>query len=276
MKIDCHQHFWLYDSVKDAWITDDMKVIQRDFLPNDISKTLKDNRIDGVVAVQADQSVRETEFLVELATAYKMIKGVVGWVDLRADDIESQLLKFSDFPIIKGFRHIVEGEPQGDFLSQPEFLRGIKALTKYNYTYDLLIRPRHYASTLKCVTDNPEQQFMLDHMAKPAIATGEFAEWAAFITALSAFPNVYCKISGLVTEADWKAWSIGDFEVFIKHAIDSFGRQRICFGSDWPVSTLAATYAQILEVSEAYLEGFTDIEKAEFFGGNAVRFYNLK
>ena len=276
MRIDSHQHFWLYDPVKDAWITDDMKVIQRNFLPNDISKTLKDNRIDGVVAVQADQSIRETEFLVELATAYKMIKGIVGWVDLRAEDIESQLLKFSDFPAIKGFRHIVEAEAEGDFLIQPEFQRGIKALTKYKYSYDLLVRPVHYASTLKCVADNPEQQFMLDHMAKPAVAAGEFAEWAAFITALSAFPNVYCKISGLVTEADWKAWSIADFELYIRHAVDSFGKRRICFGSDWPVSTLAATYEQLLEISEAYLEGFTDIEKADFFGGNAVRFYNLK
>lgn len=276
MRIDSHQHFWLYDPVKDAWITDDMNVIQRNFLPNDISKTLKDHGIDGVVAVQADQSVRETEFLVELATAYKMIKGVVGWVDLRADDIENQLLKFSDIPVIKGFRHIVEAESAGDFLSRPEFQRGIKALTKYNYSYDLLVRPVHYASTLKCVADNPEQKFMLDHMAKPAIAAGEFEAWSAFITALSAFPNVYCKISGLVTEANWKTWSIRDFEVYIKHAIDSFGKQRICFGSDWPVSVLAATYEQILEVSEAYLDGFTDIEKNDFFGGNAARFYNLK
>lgn len=275
MRIDSHQHFWLYDPVKDAWITDDMNVIQRNFLPNDISKTLKDNRIDGVVAVQADQSVRETKFLVELAEAYKMIKGVVGWVDLRADDIEDQLMKFSEVPIVKGFRHIVEAEPEEDFLIQPSFQRGIRALTAHNYTYDLLIRPPHYTSTLKCVADNPRQQFMLDHMAKPPIATGEFEHWASFITRLSAFPNVYCKISGLVTEADWRGWHVRDFERYIKHVMDSFGKRRICFGSDWPVSTLAATYEQVLALAETYLEGFNEEEKADFLGGNAARFYNL-
>ena len=275
MRIDSHQHFWLYEPLKDAWITDDMKVIQRNFLPNDISKTLKDNRIDGAVVVQADQSHRETEFLVELANAYKMIKGVVGWVDLRAENIEEQLSIFSGYPIIKGFRHIVEAEPDVDFLIHPTFQRGLKALTDRNYTYDLLIHPRHYASTLRCVADNPQQQFMLDHMAKPAIAIKEFDQWASFITELSAFPNVYCKISGLVTEAHWDEWSVKDFEKYIQHVIVSFGKKRICFGSDWPVSLLAAEYEDVLTVAGAYLQGFTDSEKADFWGMNAVRFYGI-
>lgn len=276
MRIDSHQHFWMYDPIKEAWITDDMKVIQRNFLPNDISKNLKDNGIDGVVAVQADQSHRETEFLAELANVYKMIKGVVGWVDLRSERIEEQLLNFSRFPIVKGFRHIIEGESDSDFLIQPEFQRGIKALTTYNYTYDLLIRPQHYSSTLQCVTNNPQQQFMLDHMAKPPVAAQEFEQWAAFITELSAFPNVYCKVSGLVTEGDWNEWAIADFEKYIKHVIISFGKKRICYGSDWPVSLLAATYEQVLELADAYLEDFTQEEKIDFWGGNAVRFYGIK
>lgn len=200
MRIDSHQHFWLFDPVKDAWITDDMKVIRRNFLPNDISKILKDNRIDGAVLVQADQSLRETDFLIELAGAYKMVKAVVGWVDLRSEDVEEHLLKFSVHPIVKGFRHIIEAEADADFLMQPAFQRGIKALTERGYTYDLLIHPRHYTSTLECVAAHPKQAFMLDHMAKPAVAAGEFEEWATFIEALAAFPNVYCKISGLIVD----------------------------------------------------------------------------
>lgn len=276
MRIDSHQHFWLYDSVKDAWITDRMKVIQRNFLPNDISKTLKDNGIDGVVAVQAGQSLQETGFLVELAAVYKMIKGVVGWVDLRSENIEEDLKDFTRFPIIKGFRHIVEAEDDVNFLTEATFQRGMEALTKFGYTYDLLIAPHHYASALTCVANNPQQQFMLDHMAKPAIATQEFEEWAAFISALSSYPNVYCKVSGMVTEADWKLWSIADFEKYIKHAIASFGKERVCFGSDWPVSLLAATYEQVLTIAETYLEGFTEEERSDFWGGNSSRFYGLK
>lgn len=276
MRIDTHQHFWLYDSVKDAWITDKLKVIQRNFLPNDISKTLKDNSIDGVVAVQADQSLRETEFLVELAEVYKVIKGVVGWADLRSADINEQLDNFARFPVIKGFRHIIEAEEDADFLVQPAFQNGLEKLTAHHYTYDLLVAPRHYASTLICVARNPQQQFMLDHMAKPAIATKEFDEWAAFISELSAFPNVYCKISGLVTEADWNLWAIEDFEKYIKHVIACFGKERICFGSDWPVSLLAATYEQVLTIADSCMQEFTEAERSDFWGGNAVRFYGLK
>lgn len=276
MRIDSHQHFWLYDSVKDAWITDKMQIIQRNFLPNDIAKELKDCRMDGAVAVQADQSLRETAFLVELAGVYKMIKGVVGWVDLRSETIEEQLSAFVRVPVIKGFRHIIEAEEDADFLTQTTFQRGIEALTKYNYTYDLLIAPRHYASTLACVARNPKQKFMLDHMAKPAVATQELGDWTAFISELSNFPNVYCKISGLVTEADWKSWSISDFEMCVTHVIDCFGTQRICFGSDWPVSLLAARYEQVLELAEAYLAVFTAEEQSGFWGKNAARFYDLK
>ncbi|MDR2282598.1 MAG: amidohydrolase family protein [Sphingobacterium sp.] len=275
MRIDSHQHFWLFDPVKDAWITDDMKVIRRNFLPNDISKILKDNRIDGAVLVQADQSLRETDFLIELAGAYKMVKAVVGWVDLRSEDVEEQLLKFSAHPIVKGFRHIIEAEADADFLMQPAFQRGIEALTEHGYTYDLLIHPRHYTSTLECVAAHPKQAFMLDHMAKPAVAVGEFEEWATFIEALAAFPNVYCKISGLTTQADWNNWSVADFTRYVQHVISCFGKQRICFGSDWPVSLVASTYDEVLMVANAHLDEFSESERADFWGRNAVRFYHI-
>ena len=276
MRIDAHQHFWLYDEVKDAWITDEMKVIQRNFLPNDISQTLKNNSIDGVVAVQADQSHRETEFLVELAGIYKVIKGVVGWVDLQSEQIYEHLAHFSKYSIIKGFRHIIEAEQEGNFILRDEFQRGLEALTKYNYTYDLLIRPRHYGSTLACVQHNANQKFMLDHIAKPPIKTQEFDDWAMFIEQLAKNKNVYCKVSGLATEADWKNWRLDQFSQYIHHVIACFGKDRVCFGSDWPVCLLAASYEESLAIVQDKLGDFSEEELSQFWGGNATRFYNLK
>ncbi|MBL1408375.1 amidohydrolase family protein [Sphingobacterium faecale] len=275
MRIDAHQHFWLFDPLTDTWITEEMKVIQRNFLPNDISKTLKDHRLDGAVLVQAHQSLRETDFLIELADAYKMVKAVIGWIDLRAEDIEEQLLKFSGIPIVKGFRHNVKAEMDVDFLMQDSIQRGIRALTQHHYTYDLLIHPRHYTSTLQCVASNPEQAFMLDHMAKPAIVAGEFDAWASFIDSLSVFPNVYCKISGLVTQVGWENWSFNDCVPYVKHVISCFGQRRVCFGSDWPKSLVAATYEEVLSIAERCVEGFDEVEQADFWGRNAVRFYGI-
>lgn len=276
MRIDSHQHFWLYDPNRDTWITDDMSVIQRNFLPNDISQTLKENNIDGVVAVQADQSHQETHFLVELAQVYKMIKGVVGWVDIRSSQIEAYLEEFRKQEIIKGFRHVIEGEDDGEFLIKDDFLRGIESLTAFDYTYDLLIRPRHYQSTLACVRTNPNQKFMLDHIAKPPIKSQEFEDWAIFIENLSACPNVYCKVSGLATEADWRNWQLDDFTQYIDHVIRFFGKNRVCFGSDWPVCLLAASYEQSIEIVQDKLKDFTIEEQNQFWGVNAVKFYNLK
>lgn len=276
MRIDAHQHFWLYDEVKDAWITDEMNVIKRNFLPNDISQTLKNNGFDGIVAVQADQSAKETAFLVELSEVYKVIKAVVGWVDLRAEQIEDYLLHLSKFPIIKGFRHIVEAEEDPDFLIRDDFQRGLQALTKFNYTYDLLIRPRHYASTLICVENNPQQKFMLDHIAKPPIKSQAFDDWALFIAQIAKYPNVYCKISGLATEADWSSWHLDHFEQYIDHVVTCFGKARVCFGSDWPVCLLAASYEESLDIVNHKLDGFTEEEKQGFWGGVATSFYGLK
>ena len=276
MRIDAHQHFWIYDADKDVWITDSMHVIKRNFLPNDISYTLKQNNIDGAVAIQASQSHKETYFLTELAQVYKMIKGVVGWVDLRAPQIEEYLDDFKKHEIIKGFRHVVEGEPDGDFLIRDEFLRGIESLTKHDYTYDLLIRPRHYVSTLECVRVNPNQQFMLDHIAKPPIKSQEFEAWAQFIEVLASYPNVYCKVSGLATEADWTNWRLDHFSQYIDHVFAAFGKDRVCFGSDWPVCLLAASYEQCMEIVQDKLKDFTEEELNKFWGLNAVKFYNLK
>lgn len=276
MRIDTHQHFWLYHPEKDAWITDEMSAIQRNFLPNDISGTLKELGFDGVVAVQADQSHRETEFLLELAQVYKLIKGIVGWVDLRSERVEEYLENFSKHELIKGFRHVVEGEDDPDFLNRDEFLRGIAALTKYGYTYDLLLRPRHYQSSLACVAVNPNQAFVLDHIAKPPIKSQEFSDWAKYIEDLAAFPNVHCKISGLGTEADWKNWKLDHFTEYLTHVIRCFGKDRLMFGSDWPVCLLAGSYEDALRIVEHRLGDFSESELKGFWGDNAVKFYSLK
>ncbi|RZF62058.1 amidohydrolase family protein [Sphingobacterium corticibacterium] len=276
MRIDSHQHFWVFNAERDAWITDDMAAIRRNFLPTDLAAVLKSNGIDGTIAVQASQSHEETQFLVDLSTMYAMIKGVVGWVDLQSDEVEKYVAHFSQYPIIKGFRHVVEAEEDPDFLIRPAFLRGIKALTARQYTYDLLIRPRHYDSTLVCVKQNPEQRFVLDHMAKPTIRTREFDEWATFIEKLATFPNVYCKVSGLVTEADWKNWTVDDFKPYIQHVIACFGKQRIMFGTDWPVCLVAATYEDVMKIAGTALTGFSDEDLTAFWGRNAARFYGVE
>lgn len=275
MRIDAHQHFWIFNAERDAWITDDMAAIQRNFLPTDLAPLLKENGIDGVIAVQASQAVEETQFLVDLSTMYAMVKGIVGWVDLQADHVEQQLAQFSQYRIIKGFRHVIEAEEDPDFLLRPAFLRGIAALTKFKYTYDLLIRPRHYASTLACVAQHPNQKFVLDHMAKPNIRSGEFTAWAAFIEKLAAFPNVYCKVSGLLTEAHWSQWMLADFKPYVQHAIACFGKERVMFGTDWPVCTLAGSYADVVRVATDNLSDFSAAEREAFWGGNAASFYNV-
>ncbi|PRD46282.1 amidohydrolase family protein [Sphingobacterium haloxyli] len=275
MRIDSHQHFWIFNAERDAWITDEMKAIRQNFLPIDLAAVLKSNGIDGTIAVQASQSHEETQFLVDLSTMYAMIKGVVGWVDLQSEAIAERLEHFHQYPIIKGFRHVIEAEDDPDFLTRPAFLRGIKALTAYEYTYDLLIRPRHYDSTLTCVAQNPNQRFVLDHMAKPAVRTKEFDNWAEFITKLAAFPNVHCKISGLVTEADWSNWTVDDFRPYIQHVIACFGKQRIMFGTDWPVCLVAATYEDVMNIVETILVDFSEAELQAFWGGNAAQFYGI-
>ncbi|WP_286735328.1 MULTISPECIES: amidohydrolase family protein [Sphingobacterium] len=275
MRIDTHQHFWKFDPIRDSWITEEMQVIKRDFSPLDIQFVLERNGFGGSVAVQADQSKEETAYLVQLANDYPFIKGVVGWIDLQAADIRQQLDSYQSDTVIKGFRHIVEGEADPDFLIRPAILNGLKALADYGYTYDLLIRPRHYAATLDCVQQNPNLQFVLDHIAKPPIKSKAFDEWATFIDALAALPNVVCKVSGLATEADWEGWKLDDFKQYLEHIFARFGKERIMYGSDWPVCLLAASYEESIAIVEDKLGQFTAAEKNAFWAENAIRVYNL-
>lgn len=274
-KIDSHQHFWKYHPVKDAWISDDMKIIQRDFLPEDLEPLLKENQIGGCIAVQAGQSEAETLFLLELAKDNDFIKGVVGWVDLRSPDLKSRLDYFSQFKKLKGFRHIVQAEPEDDFLLKDDFWAGIAQLEQYNYTYDILILPKHLPFALEFVKRFPNQKFVIDHLAKPNFMNQEFSDWEKGITAIAQIENVYCKVSGLVTEADWNNWNESDFTYCLDVVTKAFGINRLMFGSDWPVCLLAADYSQTLEIVTHYFSKFSATEQEQFWSGNTIHFYNL-
>lgn len=275
MKIDAHQHFWKYDPVKDAWITDDMSVIQRDFMPEDLKPVLQQFGFDGCIAVQADQSEQETLFLLDLAEQHEFIKGVVGWVDLRAPDVDARLEYFSSFSKLKGLRHIVQSEPQDDFLLRKDFCRGIALLQQYHFTYDMLIHPRHLPHALEFVRRFPDQPFVIDHLAKPFIREQIWEDWKKDMDAIAACGNVHCKLSGMVTEADWKDWQMKDFAIYIEAVLEAFGPDRVMYGSDWPVCLVAADYKQVCEVIDENTVILSAQEKAKLWGENAKKFYHL-
>jgi L-fuconolactonase len=275
MRIDAHQHFWNYDPVRDAWITEHMSVLKRNFLPDDLSVEMTATRIDASVAVQAGQSESETRFLLELAHQHKSIAGVVGWVDLRAENVSERLQYFSQFAKLRGFRHIVQDEPDDTFLLSESFLRGIACLQQFDYTYDILIYPRQLPAAIAMVHKFPDQRFVIDHLAKPPVKTRQLQPWAAQIRAIAVNPNVHCKLSGLVTEGDCKAWRADDFRPYLDVVFDAFGADRLLFGSDWPVCLLAATYNQVEKLIAAYLGNLGEAEKDKIFGLNAIHFYNL-
>ena len=275
MKIDSHQHFWNYHPVKDAWISDDMKVIQQDFMPADLLPLLRKNDIDGCIAVQADQSEEETHFLLKLAEENDFIKGVVGWVDFRSEIIEERLQYFSQFKKLKGFRHIVQGESEDDFLLRDDFCNGIAQLEKYNFTYDLLILPKHLHYAAEFVNCFPKQSFVIDHLAKPNFKGNNFSDWELGIEELATYKNLYCKVSGMITEADWKNWQEEDFSYCLDVLVANFGIDRLMFGSDWPVSLLAASYEQSCRIVENYFTKFSKEDQYKIWGVNAMKFYHL-
>ncbi len=274
-KIDAHQHFWQFDPVRDSWINEEMKSIQKDFFPEDLLPLLMQNGLEGCVAVQASQSETETDFLIGLARAHEFIRGVVGWVDLQAEDIAEILAKYQSFPIVKGFRHVLQGEPQRDLMLQPNFKRGIAALQFYNFTYDILIFPDQLQFSKELVAAFPNQKFVIDHLAKPYIKRKEITAWKADIEAIAVYENVYCKISGMVTEADWRTWKQEDFVPYLDVVVNAFGTDRIMFGSDWPVCQVAASYEDVIKIVKDYFSTFSKDEQAQFFGLNAKRFYSL-
>ena len=273
MIMDAHQHFWQYDPVRDAWIDDSMKVIQRDFLPDDLKPDLDPNGVEGCVAVQADQSEAETDFLLQLAEKHDFIKAVVGWVNLRATGLDRQLEYYSSNKKLAGFRHVVQGEKDVNFLLREDFCRGISALEPYGFTYDILVFPHQLGAVLEFVRRFPNQKFVIDHLAKPYIRDGYFDGWATLMREIAKEENVFCKISGMITEADWHHWKYEDFLPYLDQVTTSFGIERLMYGSDWPVCLVAGGYDAVIGIVRRYFDNFTTGEKAKVFGENALRFY---
>jgi len=275
-RIDAHQHFWRFDPVRDSWINDDMMLIQRDFLPADLQPLLEAAGIDGCIAVQADQSEEENKFLLGLATQNPFVKGVVGWVDLQAPYVEEKLAYYKAFPGMKGFRHVLQGEKNRALMLKPAFKNGIGLLKRYGFTYDILIFPDQLGYTREFASAFPSQPFVIDHLAKPNIRDKRLiAEWKTAIRAVAACDNVSCKISGMVTEADWKKWKPEDFKPYLDTIVEAFGAGRILYGSDWPVCLLGGSYEKVMQIVVDYFSAFTKEEQEAFFGGNAIKFYNL-
>jgi L-fuconolactonase len=275
MRIDAHQHFWQYDPVRDAWITDEMRRIRQDFLPRDLRPELERNGMVGCIAVQADQSEDETRFLLDLAQQHPFILGVVGWVDLRVSNLATCLEEFASYDRLCGVRHIAQAEPD-DFLTTDEVVEGVGLLGEFDLTFDLLVYPNQLDAAIWLVDRHPHQRFVLDHIAKPPIRSGELEPWATLVRELASRPNICCKASGLVTEADWDVWQPADFKPYLDVVFSAFGPRRVMFGSDWPVCLVAASYHQVLRVMEEYASDFSETELEGLFGGNAALFYDLE
>ena len=275
MQIDSHQHFWRYNPAHQVWMTDQMEVLRRDCLPDELQPLLETIGFSGTIAVQARQMVEETEWLLKLSDQHDFIRGVVGWVDLRSSKLPRQLTQYAIHPKLRGVRHVVHDEPDDDFMLLPEFRRGIAQLGAFNLTYDLLLFPRHLPVAAKLVAEFPEQPFVLDHIAKPAICQGRISPWREDLQALAAFKNVYCKLSGMVTEAAWKQWRPDDFYPYLDTIVAAFGTDRVMIGSDWPVCTLSGSYAAVMEIVIDYVRQFSAEVRDGILGGNCARFYGI-
>jgi L-fuconolactonase len=273
--IDAHQHFWQYNQQNHSWIGDDMAVIRRDFLPEDLAPVLQENNVQGCVAVQADQSTDETDFLLGLSKEHDFIRGVVGWVDLQSPAIEELLNEYSGEPALKGFRHILQGEKQRDLCLQPSFINGISLLEKYNFSYDILILQDQLRFIPELVARFPNQRFVIDHLAKPGIKAGEISDWKAGIEKVAQYENVYCKISGMVTEADLQNWKSEDIIPYLDVVLNAFSIKRVMYGSDWPVCLAAGDYSEVIRLVRSWSASFTANEQELFFGKNAIDFYHL-
>ncbi|HEY0245259.1 MAG TPA: amidohydrolase family protein [Mucilaginibacter sp.] len=274
-KIDSHQHFWKYDPVQHDWINDDMQIIQADFLPDDLEPILQQYGIDGCVTVQVDQTEEENVLLLDYAATHNMIKGVVGWIDLKAEDIEDRLAYYKKFEKLKGFRHILQGEADRAYMLNADFKRGIAKLKQFGYTYDILIYTDQLIYVNEFAAAFPDQPLVIDHMAKPKIRDKSIAGWEKDMRAIAKNQNVHCKVSGMVCEADWNAWKQEDFTPYLNVVFEAFGADRVMYGSDWPVCRVAATYGEMLAIPETYVSRLTLTEQENFWGANAMKFYEL-
>jgi L-fuconolactonase len=273
--LDSHQHFWKYDPAHHVWMTNAMDVLRRNHLPGELKPLLHTIEFDGTIAVQARQMVEETEWLLRLADQHDFIKGVVGWVDLCSPKLREQLEKYAKHSRLVGVRHVVHDEPDDHFMLLPEFRRGISQLREFGLTYDLLLFPKHLPIAVQLVTEFPDQPFVLDHIAKPPIREGRISPWKEDLKRLAEFPNVFCKLSGMVTEAKWKEWRPEDFHRYLDIVIGAFGTDRVMVGSDWPVCTLSGDYASTMRIVIDYAQQFPPKVRDDILGGNCARFCQI-
>jgi len=275
-RVDAHQHFWVYNQKEYEWIDVSMVKLQRDFLPSHINKELKRNGIDFCVSVQARQTLQETKWLLELAQNNSFIKGIVGWVDLKSNSVEKDLEQFAAYKKFKGVRHVLQNEDDDRYMLQPDFKQGLSQLEKYGLTYDILIYPRHIKYACGLVSEFPQQKFIIDHLAKPLIKEGKIEVWKKDMKELAKADNLFCKLSGIVTEANWNSWMQEDFVPYMETLLEIFGPNRLLFGSDWPVCTVAAKYEQVLGIVTNFISFLSPAEQAHIMGQNAIDFYNLE
>lgn len=275
MRIDSHHHLWNYDPVRHAWITPEMQTIRRDFGAQDLRPVLERHQIDGTIVVQVDQSERENQFLLDLADQNDWIRGVVGWVDLRSPDVATRLGYFSTYPKVCGFRHLVQDEPDENFLLGESFQKGIGVLKDFGFTYDILVFSNQLPAAIKLAQAHPEQTFVLDHIAKPYIKDKKISPWDSDIRELAKSPNVWCKISGMITEADHRTWEPDDLIPYLDIVFEAFGEDRLMYGSDWPVCLLAGSYDQVIAIIENYVKDLSEDSHNKIFGANALQAYGI-
>jgi len=273
--IDAHQHFWQVGRFDYPWMSSDLGVLYRDYLPRDLAPILEQNGVAQTVLVQASNSVAESRWLLELADTNSFIAGVVGWVDLMSPNIEAQLNELTAHPKFKGVRHLVESEPEDDWLLKPAVLSGLRRLATYGLSYDLLVHTRHLRHVPEVAQNCPELRLVIDHLAKPPIAQNEIKEWARALKPVADYQNIHCKLSGLVTEANWSSWQTNDLRPFVDCVLELFGPERMMFGSDYPVCLLAASYDRVLDAFQELLKYLSDSDRDKIFSKNAAAFYRL-
>ena len=274
--VDSHQHFWQVGRFDYPWMTPEIDVLCHDYLPGQLEPILQRNGVHQTIVVQASNSVAETKWLLALADQNQFIAGVVGWMDLQSANVGEQLAELAAHPKFKGVRHLVESEPADDWLAQETVIRGLRELESRKVSYDLLVHTRHLKHAKRAIDECPELRFVVDHLAKPPVARGDVDEWARQLKAIAAAQNVWCKLSGLVTEANWTSWRIEDFIPYVDKALEYFGPGRMMFGSDWPVCVLAASYEQVLEAFNTLLADLGDEDRELIFSKNATQFYRIE
>jgi len=276
MIIDAHHHLWKYNTRDNGWMDDSMTVLKHDYLPEDLGLELQNSGISGTVVVQARQTLEETRWLLELADEHSFIKGVVGWLNLRSPDLEQQLIEFAAHPKLVGVRHVIHDEADDDFMLRSDFRRGIALLEAYGLAYDLLLFPKHLEGAVKLVEEFPRQRFVLDHLGKPLIKAGILEPWKSDLARLAAKPNMWCKLSGMVTEADHELWQYEDLLPYMEVVMNAFGPDRIMLGSDWPVCRLAGEYREVINIVHEFIVSMDKTDQEKILYQNAIDCYKLK